>query len=312
MRTIVLVAVLVAGALAGGYALGRSSVAPGLLSGEEERGPVLATFRGGALPRAAVLAVLEKQPAAFRDQLRTPAAKRALVEEMVRFELFAREGERRGHHGDAEFLRRYKEELGRRFVEKEVDEPQRKSPPTDAEVKAFYDEHRAALGRPERVRIAVVQYASGGGGAAAAAKRARAEAALARLRDTRDPSAFARAAQAESEEPQSRLVNGELPFLSRDELAGRLGPEVAEAAFAIPAAGGLAPRVVESAHGLHLVKLLGREEGYQPALEEVKEAIRARLAAERRAAAYDAFLKKLWSEAAVKLDEKAIEGLQVD
>ncbi len=159
----------------------------------------------------------------------------------------------------------------------------------------------------------MVQYAPGTGDAANAAKRARAEAALARLRkDARDPHAFGRIAASESDEAQSRLSNGELPFLTKDEIGRRFGAEVAEAAFAISAAGKLAPHVVESARGLHLVKLLGREEGYEPAFEETKEAIRARIAAERRGVAYEAFLKRLWDEAAVKLDEKAIEGLQVD
>jgi peptidyl-prolyl cis-trans isomerase C len=313
LKKILLAVLCLAVALAAGYALGRASVSPGLLLREQSRGPTIATFRGGALSRAGVVAALQKQPEAFRDQLRTVGAKKALVEEMVRFELLAREGERKGHQRDPEFLRRYKELLGRTFLEKEFEEPQRKLAPSDAEVRAFYDEHKAALGRPERVRIAVVQYATGAGDAASAAKRVRAEAALARLRkETRDPHAFARTAASESEEAQSRLTNGELPFLTRDEIGRRFGPEIAEAAFAISAAGQLALHVVESARGLHVVKLLGREEGYEPAFEEMKQAIRARIAAERRGVAYEAFVKRLWSEAAVKLDEKAIEGLQID
>ena len=313
MKKTLLTAVLVLAALAAGYALGRRSVAPGLLSREEARGPAVATFRGGAVTRADVEAALAKQPAAFREQLRTLAARKALVEELVRFELFAREGERKGYERDPEFLRRYKDELGRRFVEKELDEPERKAPPSDAVVRAFYDEHKAALGRPERVRVAVVQYAAATGDAAGAAKRSRADAALARLRkEAKDPAAFARTAQRESEEPLSRLSNGELPFLTRDELGHRLGPEVADAAFSISATGQLAASVVESARGFHLVRLLGREDGYQPAFEEMKEAIRARLGAEHRAVAYEAFLKALFGEAAVKLDEKAIEALKLD
>jgi parvulin-like peptidyl-prolyl isomerase len=310
LKKTLLGAVCLAAALGAGIAIGRASVAPGLLSHEESRGPAIATFRGGALPRADVVAALQKQPEALRDQLRTPAAKKALVEEMVRFELLAHEGERTGHQRDPEFLRRYKEQLGRTFVEEEFEEGQRKTAPSDTEIRAFYDEHKAALARPERVRVAVVQYAPGGGDAASAAKRARAEAALARLRkDARDPRAFARVAAAESEDAQTRLTNGELPFLTRDEIARRLGSEVADAAFAVPTSGQLAPKVIESARGFHLVKLLGREEGYAPAFEELKEAIRARLAADRRKVAYDAFLKRLWSEAGVKLDEKAIEAL---
>jgi len=196
--------------------------------------------------------------------------------------------------------------------EKEFEAPQRKVSPTDAEVRAFYDGNKAALSRPVRARVAVVQYAAPAGDAAArSTARARAEAALTRLLASKDPYAFGRVASAESQEPRSRLTNGELPFLGRDEIAERLGAEVAAAAFEAPV-GAVAPRVVESAKGFHVVKVLAREEGYEPAFEEVKEMIRTRLAAERRSAAYERFLKALRESAAVKLDEKAIEALEVD
>ncbi|MGB8933460.1 MAG: peptidylprolyl isomerase [Anaeromyxobacteraceae bacterium] len=313
MRRNVIAGSIIACALALAFALGRASVSPGLLAGEERGGPAIASFRGGALPVAAAAAALKKQPEPFRDQLRTPAAKRAVVEELVRFELLALEGERKGLQRDPKLLRRYKEELGRRLVEAEVDEPQRKASPSDDEVRKFYAANEDALGRPERVRLAVVQWAATPGDPGARAKRARAETALARLKGTpEDAAAFARTARQESEEAGSRLANGELPFLTREELAQRLGKEVADAAFVIPATGQLAPGLVQSAQGLHAVKLLGREEGYRPAFEELKEAIRARLAAERRGVAHDAFVKRIWTEAGVKLDEKAIEALKLD
>jgi parvulin-like peptidyl-prolyl isomerase len=221
--------------------------------------------------------------------------------------------ERLGLDRDPEFLRRYKDELGRALLQKELEAPQRKAGPTDAELRAFYDEHRAALARPERARVGVVQYAAPAGDAAArAAKRAKAEAALARLRAARDPRAFARLAVAESDDVRSRLANGELPFLTREEVAAQLGPEVAGAAFAIPRTGELAPSVVEGPRGFHVVKLLGREEGYQPSFEEMRSAIRDRLVADRRRVAHDAFLEGLWRRAEVRLDEKAIEALRID
>ncbi len=311
-RNLVVSAIVAAGCLAAGYALGRASVAPGLLGHASRTGPALATFRGGALSRAEVQAALDKQPEAFREQLRTVAARRALVDEMVRFELFAAEGERTGLQRDPDFLRRYKELLGRAWIETAFEAPQRKAAPTDAEVRAFFDANKAALARPTRARIAVVQYAAADGDPTARdAARTRAEAALARLRASKDPYAFARLASAESQEPRSRLTNGELPFQTRDELAERLGADVAAAALDAPA-GALAPRVVESPKGFHVVKVLAREQGYEPAFEEVKDMIRTRLVAERRTAAYEAFLKQLRDSAAVKVDEKAVEALEVD
>ena len=89
-----------------------------------------------------------------------------------------------------------------------------------------------------------------------------------------------------------------------------LGAEVVK--IENPKAGDLAAAVVESPRALHVVRLLGREEGYQPSFEEMKEAIRERLAAERRRVAYDAFVEQLRKQAGVKVDEKAIEALRVE
>lgn len=299
-------------AFAAGHVVGRRSVVPGLLDAGRLAGASVATFRGGAIASADVEALLASHPEAFRAQLRSPEARKAFVEDLVRRELLAREGERRGLHREREFLRRYQEDLARALLEKEIDAPQRDAEPTDAEVRAFYDEHRDSLSRPGRVRLAAVSWLAPSADAAQRRqKRARADAALARLRGSRDPFLFGELVRSESEDAEARRTAGELPLLTRDELAQRLGAEVAGAAFADDAPTGLLPRVVETAGGLHVVKLLGREAGYAPALEEVREAIRARLASERRAVARAAFLERIWKDAAVTLDTQAIERLSI-
>ncbi|WP_308197116.1 MULTISPECIES: peptidylprolyl isomerase [Anaeromyxobacter] len=299
-------------AFAAGHVAGRRSVVPGLLDAARPAGPSVATFRGGAVGRADVEALLARHPEAFRAQLRSPEARKALVQDLVRRELLAREAERRGLQRDPEFLRRYEEELARALLEKEVDAPQRDAEPTDAELRAFYDEHRASLARPERVRLAAVSWLAPAGDAARRReKRARADAALGRLRGSKDPFLFGDLVRTESEDAEARRTAGELPPLTREELAQRLGAEVATAAFGDEAPTGVLPRVVETAGGVHVVKLLGREAGYAPALEEVRDAIRARLVSERRAAARAAFLERIWKDAAVSLDTQAIERLSV-
>lgn len=308
----VIVPVLVLAAALAGYVAGRRSIPPGPLGADVADGPSVATFRGGRLPASAVEAELRAQPAAFRDQLDTPEARRALVEGLVRMEVLAREAERKGYHRDPDFVRRYKEELGRAFLEKELEEPQRKAPPTDAEVRAYYDANRASLARPERVRVAAISFLAAADDAARGAKRARAQAALAKVRRApADVELFASVARAETEDAQARLTSGEQPFLTREELAERLGPEVADAAAAL-APGAIAPAVVEAARGLHVVKLLGREDGYAPSFEELEEPIRLRLAAERRAAAQRTLLERVAKDAGVKLDDDAIAAVKLD
>jgi len=121
---------------------GRGSVGPGPLAAGMPSGPAVATFDGGAIGRAELEAAIAAQPEIICDQLRTPAARKALVEAMVRTEVLARAAEARKLHHEPAFVRRYKEELGRALVEAEVGAPQRKAPPTDAEVRAFFEPFR--------------------------------------------------------------------------------------------------------------------------------------------------------------------------
>jgi parvulin-like peptidyl-prolyl isomerase len=297
---------------AGGYAYGRHAAATSPLAVPVADGPAIARYRDGAVPRAEVEAEIAKQPDVLRAALRAPGARKTFTEGIVRSEVFAHEAERQGLQKDPEFVRRYREVLGRFYVERTFEAPQKKAAPTDDEVRAFFEANRKALGRPDRVRVAVVSYAAPEGDASRPARRAKAEAALAKLRTKNDAATFAALARTESDDPATRLTNGELPFGTRDELAARLGAEVADAAFALQGGDGLVPRVVETPRAFLVVKVLGHEQGYEPALEEVRDQIRSRLATERRATAYQAFLDRTWKEAEVVGDEKAVAELHVD
>jgi hypothetical protein len=312
MKTVVVSLILAALAATAGYAYGRRSAATSPLAVQVADGPAIARFRGGTVPRAEVEAEIAKQPEVMLPALRTPAARKTFTEGVVRFEVFAHEAERLGYQQDPEFVRRYKEVLGRYFVEKAFEAPQKKAAPTDDDVRAFYEANRKAIGRPERVRVAVVSYAAPEGDATRPAKRAKAEAALARLRKKNDAATFASLARSESDDAETRSANGELPFATREELSERLGAEVADAAFALEGGDALVPRVVETPRALVVVKVLGHETGYEPSLDEVKDPIRSRLAAERRTTGYQAFLERTWKEAEVVVDEKAVAELHVD
>ncbi|WP_242395640.1 peptidylprolyl isomerase [Anaeromyxobacter oryzisoli] len=306
--------ILVALGAGAGFATGRASSRRGLLASRDAAGPAVAEFRGWSLPAAMVAKELSTQPARVKEALRSPAARKTYVEGVTRTALFAREAERRGLQLDPDFLRRYEEELAKTFIERELEAAQRQGAPTDEEVHRWFEENAAALGRPERARIATVAYLAGDADAAARAdKRRAAERGLAAaLRRAADPYAFGGLARTESEDLQARATNGELPFATREELAQRLGPELAEAAFAAREAGTVVPRVVETQRGFYVVKLLGREAAYAPAFEDVKDAIRSRLAAERRAKAYEALVQRVYREAGVRFDEKAIAELKIE
>lgn len=122
--------------------------------------------------------------------------------------------------------------------------------------------------------------------------RAHASAVLADL--LADPSGFAEVARRQSNCP-SAAVGGNLGQLGR----GDTVPEFEKAVFALPA-GGLLPQVLETRHGLHIVRVTRRIEGRLLPFEQVRESIASALTAASRDTAWRQYARLLVERADVR------------
>ncbi|CAB3915987.1 MULTISPECIES: peptidylprolyl isomerase [Achromobacter] len=122
--------------------------------------------------------------------------------------------------------------------------------------------------------------------------RAHASAVLADL--LADPSGFAEVARRQSNCP-SATVGGNLGQLGR----GDTVPEFEKAVFSLPA-GGLLPQVLETRHGLHIVRVTRRIEGRLLPFEQVRESIASALAAASRDTAWRQYARLLVERADVR------------
>lgn len=109
-----------------------------------------------------------------------------------------------------------------------------------------------------------------------------------------DPSSFADVARRQSNCPSAAL-GGNLGQLGR----GDTVPEFEKAVFALPA-GGLLPQVLETRHGLHIVRVTRRIEGRLLPFDQVREPIAAALAAVSRDTAWRQYAKLLVERADVR------------
>ena len=149
---------------------------------------------------------------------------------------------------------------------------------TDTDVQSFYESNQANYSHPEqrRARHILLRSEPGADEAAKAELKQRADALLERLRAGED---FDGLARANSQDPQSAALGGDLGFFGR----GDMVPAFENAAFDTPV-GQLAP-LTESGFGYHIIEVSGeRQAGVLP-LAEVEDAIRRtlrlRLAQER-------------------------------
>lgn len=286
----------------GAFLLGRYTAPEGLTPKLAVRGDRIASFAGGTLGADDAREVI---PAGS-----TKEHAKAAVEALVRTRVLAARAEDARLHLSPAFIHRYAEELAGLYVAEQFERPFEKQLPTDGEVKRLFEENKARLGRPERVRLAHLALdAPKGDQAARAKRRAEALSLLAELRRSRaEEYAFSRLAMSRSEDAASRAMGGELPFLTREETAQRLGPEAAAAVFEA-APSGLLEAPVETERGFQLVKVLAREAGRGAEFAELRDTIRNRMTQERHDAALRKFLDSAWSAASVKLDEQVLDRL---
>jgi peptidyl-prolyl cis-trans isomerase C len=302
MRWNVIAVLTVFAAFGAGFLIARRTAPPDPL--DAGTGEVVARARGVEV-RASDVAPALGGPAGM-----TPPAQ--VAEEMARTRYLARLAEEKGYARDPGFVRRYAEELARLYVEKEIEEPERKRVPNDDEVRAYFEAHRGEITRPERVRVALVALLPPSD-AERARKRGSAEAALAEARRRKaDHYAFGELARLRSDAPDAKSTNGELPFLSREELAARYGAPLADAAFSLTDTGQLLDRVIESGPGYFVVKLLAREPARNPSFDDVRDVMRSRVARERREARKREALERLAKEADVRVEEAALRKVAAE
>ncbi len=173
-------------------------------------------------------------------------------------------------------------------------------PLTDAELRAYYTEHQQEYSQPEQVRARHILVET----------EPQAQAALQRLRAGED---FAKVAKELSTDKGSGANGGDLGWFGR----GRMVPPFEQAAFGAKIGEVVGP--VKSDFGYHLIEVQERRAAVTSSFEEVKPAVKMRLAAERggtqaeeRAKTLAAEIKKAGANARQKMQELSTQpGLEV-
>jgi peptidyl-prolyl cis-trans isomerase C len=156
-----------------------------------------------------------------------------------------------------------------------VTQEEAKLPPvTEAQVRAYYASHLRELEIPDRVRLShiLVRVPRPSPEGQRQEARQRAERILERVRHGED---FEKLARELSEDDETSRLGGRLPETPR----GVFEPDFEAQVFALRP--GQVSGVIESRFGFHIVRLEEKIPGRLPPFEEVKDAVRARVSAER-------------------------------
>lgn len=267
-------------------------------------GAWVARFSGETLTADEVQQRFAEMNPYARARFQTVEQRRDYVEGVVRFELLAQEAVKRGLHDDPEVVDAARRVMVQLLLKKELDEAGAQV--SDAEVARYYEAHKGDYVKPAMTRLSHLAFAP--------EHRAEAEAALeqAKALPALDAAAFGKLARERSEDPRTRELDGDLRFLSDEELAQQLGPEVVAAAAKLERIGDVAPALVETKKALHVLKLSGRQLALNLSLAEAKPSIQQLLANETKQERFRALLGRLKQEARFELNEAALAAMVVD
>lgn len=283
---------------------------------EEERGKVVAKVGDEVITLAEFERQLNQQSPFARARYNSLERKREFLDSVVRFELLAREAEKKGYDKDPDVVLAKKQAMVKRFTTEEVSNLVKMGDVTEADVKAYYDAHPEEFDKPAEVRAAHILLPDE---AAAKALLTEIQAKIAEdPRKARD--VFADFAKARSADDQTKDTGGDLQFfgkpgesrVERGPLQPVVAPPVALAAFELEQVGDVAAAPIKTSAGWHLVQKTGFRRPYKRDLVDVSTSIRNKLFRQKKGKAMQDFIEKLRAEAGVTIDEKVLAEVEVD
>ena len=273
-------------------------------------GEVVARIGDVVLTRRELEKRLAAQSPFTQKQLTDPDKLRTFIENQVRLELLAQEGWARGLTRDPEIMEGFKRVVVDRVTRDALREIAANLQITDVDLQNAYRARFAEFNRPPTVRVSQITRQ-----ATTAAERDQAYRLLDRLkRDISaqarksDLRAFSREARKHSQEPSVQKTGGDLRFLTQEAFLEHFGPDPAKKFFGDLPVGEML--IVSKEGFVILIMKTGQRRGMTRTLEQVKPQIRARLIADKRTEAFDAFIKGLKEKHGVTMRETAIEDVR--
>jgi peptidyl-prolyl cis-trans isomerase C len=280
---------------------------------KDNHGTAVASFGGDSVTAEELKErFLEQNPIA-RARYQTLEQRKEYVDGLANFEVLAQEAIRRGMHRDPEVVETAKKVMVQRLLQKEFDE--KKAPVTDEEINAYYQKHMAEFVKPESVRLSHIFFSAREteDPALRKSKNKQAEEVLKKVKvlPPQDFVGFGKLAREHSENPTTKVLDGDMRFMLEGELAAQQGPELVPVAKELKQVGDVSG-VVATAQGFHILKLQARQPALNLPVNDVKGQIQSRLLYERRNLGFGKFIAELKTKADYKLHESELAKLEVD
>lgn len=266
----------------------------------------LATVGDRVITLGDYAAVIDRMDPYERLRYQSPERRKQLLDEIIKVELLSREAKKRGLDKEPRTKERVRQILRDELLKAVRAELPSPSDIPEAEVRKYYDAHRAEFRDPERRRVAHLVV-----GSEAEAKKLLAEAKKA------TPMQWGKLVQEHSlDKPPAPSATQPL------ELAGDLGivgppgeekgdnprvpEELRKAVFQVGAVGGIYDDVVKVGDKFHIVRMTGKTDARDRSFADAERTIRVTLVQKKLQDLESNLQKRLREKFPVKIDDKAL------
>jgi peptidyl-prolyl cis-trans isomerase C len=248
---------------------------------------------------------INQQSPYIRARYTSLERKKEFLDNLVRFEVLAKEAQQKGYDKDPEVLRTAKQVMIQKLMKEQFDSRVKLDDVRDDECLKFYQAHNEEYNKPEEVRASDV-FVKDKKKADAVAKDVAGKA----KNGIVDAAAFRDLVTRYGEDEAAKPQGGDLRYFTAT--GNQYPKELVSAAFALKEVGNYTAQPVKAGAGYHVLMLTGRRQALARSFEEVKRQIQSRLFRDRRTQAMDDYVAALKKKANVQIDDKNLARVVVD
>ncbi len=245
---------------------------------------------------------INRQSPYIRARYTSLEQKKEFLDNLIRFEVLAKEGFRRGLDKDPDVVRTMKQVMIQKLMKDEFENKIKPEDITDAEMQTFYKEHETEYNKPEEVRVSAIILRSKSK-AEEVAKEALGEAG-------RSNKGFRELVSKYSVDDKTKIRGGDLRYFPRD--SKEIPAPVVSAAFDLQKTGDVAGPIAAGGGSYYIIKQTGRRKAIQKSFDDVKRQIQNRIYRDKRTQAQKDFIAGLREKAKIKVFEDKLSKVRVD
>lgn len=244
---------------------------------------------------------LNRQTPYVRKRYESLSSRRDFLDNMIRFEVLAKEAANRGFHKDPAVVRSMKQVMIKKLLKAKLGEQVKLESITEEEMQAYFNEHRDEFSTDAQVRVAAIVL-----------KRKREAQSVLKLATEdggKTNKAFRDLVDRYSVDEITKLRGGDLRYFNR--ATKEIPSGVVSASFSLSEIGEVAGPI-QTKNGFYVIKLMGKRPALNRTFEQVRTKIQNRIYQNQRTAAQKAYVRRLKSSANVQVFEKNLQKIKLE